>query len=287
MADTYFKVDDGLPEHRKVVAAGGDAGWLHVCGMAYASRNRTDGFIPKGVVPRLSDRRQPDKLAARLCEATLWHAAGHECKRCPQPSQDEYVIHDYLGGGPIHQRSAEKIAEVKSKRAAAGRAGGTKKAANARSGAKARGKQSSSNLLDGGQGSAQAKPTPDTDTEEVLRTSRADTDTPPAGADDGAHDVSTKTILGEYIDRCRKRPPDRVLGQLGKEIKTMLGEGVEPNDIRKGIAQWMTRDVHPSVLPSIVNNVMNGRPPAAGGSGARSRTLTAEEINQMDLDGKV
>lgn len=263
MADTYVKVNDGLPEHRKFVAAGGDAGWLYVCALAYASRNLTDGFIPAGVVPRLSDRRQPGKLAARLCEVELWHTAGHGCKRCPQPGSDEYVIHDYL----IHQRSAEKVAEIKTKRAEAGRTGGSKKAANARRGAKASGKQSSSKLLAISQSPAQANGTPTTEAEEPLRGSQADTEIPPtAGAADGAADdqVTTQTIVGEFIERCRKRPPDKVIGQMSKEIKQMLEQGVSPNDIRRGVAQWMSKDLHPSVLPSIVNNVMNGRPAQTG-----------------------
>jgi hypothetical protein len=33
---------------------------------------------------------------------------------------------------------------------------------------------------------------------------------------------------------------------------------VDPDDVRRGLAQWMTKDLHPSVLPSIVNGVMNG-----------------------------
>lgn len=119
---TYIKMSDKLPEHRKIVAAGGDAAWLHVCALAYASRNRTDGFIPRNYVPRLSDRKQPLKLAAKLVAVDLWHEAGHDCKKCPQPGPDDYVIHDYLE----HQRSAARIAEVSAARAAAGATGGSK-----------------------------------------------------------------------------------------------------------------------------------------------------------------
>ena len=113
---TYIKMSDSLPEHRKIVMAGGDAAWLHVCALAYASRNLTDGFFPQDVLPRLSDRKAPAKLAARLIDVNLWHGPGHECKRCPQPQPGEYVIHDYLE----HQRSAARVAEVSDRRAAAG-----------------------------------------------------------------------------------------------------------------------------------------------------------------------
>jgi hypothetical protein len=141
---TYIKMSDSLPEHRKIVAAGGDAAWLHVCALAYASRNLTDGFIPSAYLPQLSDRRQPAKLAAKLCEVCLWHAPGHDCKRCPQPPAGEYVIHDYLE----HQRSAARVAEVSGKRAAAGRTGGSK--------SKPKAKQVASSLLDEGFADAEA-----------------------------------------------------------------------------------------------------------------------------------
>lgn len=176
MGDTYIKLNDALPEHRKIVAAGGDAGWLHVCGLAYASRNLSDGRIPIGMVARLSDRKQPDKLASKLCEVRLWHEAGHDCDRCPQPDADEYIIHDYLK----HQRSADHVTAIKAKRATAGRNGGNKKAANARQSATATAQQGSSNLLDGCYGDVEANETPDT--EEVLRTSQTDTDTPPTSS---------------------------------------------------------------------------------------------------------
>jgi hypothetical protein len=167
MGDTYIKVNDALPEHRKIVAVGGDAAWLHICAIAYCSRNLTDGRIPMGVVPRLSDRKRPEKLAARLAEVRLWHTAGHDCDRCPQPGPDEYLIHDYLN----HQRSAAHIESIKEKRAIAGRAGGTKKAANGGGGKpKAEAKQPSSKLLDGCNDSAVANATPVS--EEVLRTSQ-------------------------------------------------------------------------------------------------------------------
>jgi hypothetical protein len=98
----------------------------------------------------------------------------------------------------------------------------------------------------------------------------------PGGTDDEteAEPVTARTILGEYIDRCRKRPPQRVLGQMAKEIKNLLEDDFKPDDIRRGIAQWMTKDTHPSVLPSIVNSVVNGnvaplRPTGTDGSATR------------------
>jgi hypothetical protein len=71
---------------------------------------------------------------------------------------------------------------------------------------------------------------------------------------------TAQSLVGEWIDRCTTRPPKRVLGQMAKEIKGLLDEGIHPDHIRRGIAEWMTKDQHPSVLPSLVNSVMNRRP---------------------------
>jgi hypothetical protein len=97
--------------------------------------------------------------------------------------------------------------------------------------------------------------------------------TPPsAGAAAPAADdeATARTIIGEWIERCSKRPPSQVIGQIGKQIKALLAEGIAPDDIRRGMSEWMTRDVHPSVLPSIVNSVMNSTKNQKGnGSGSQ------------------
>lgn len=127
MADQrgFFKLANGFPEHQKIAEAGGDAGWLWVCGTAYCSRNFTDGMIPIAMVPRLSDRENPKQLARTLLEVGLWHAAGHTCAKCVQPDARHYLVHDYLE----HQTSAERARETSVKRAVAGQKGGKAKAA--------------------------------------------------------------------------------------------------------------------------------------------------------------
>lgn len=118
MADDglFIKVSEGMPEHPKIVSAGGDAAWLNICAIAYAARNQTDGLIAAGMVPRLSDRKHPAKLAGVLVEFRLWHEPGHDCKRCPQPLPGFYVIHDYLE----HQQSAEEIRAARDAKGAGG-----------------------------------------------------------------------------------------------------------------------------------------------------------------------
>lgn len=81
---TWANVDDLFPEHPKVLAAGGDAGWLYICGLCFTNRNLTEGRIPKAVIGRLSDRKNPVKLAKTLVDVGLWHE-----------EKDHYVIHDW------------------------------------------------------------------------------------------------------------------------------------------------------------------------------------------------
>jgi hypothetical protein len=90
----------------------------------------------------------------------------------------------------------------------------------------------------------------------------APADPPPAGAAAPSEPITARTIVGEWLDRCAKRPPKNVVGQLSKQIKSLLDEGIDPDDVRRGVALWMTKDVHPSVLPSLVNTAMNAAPAA-------------------------
>jgi hypothetical protein len=87
---------------------------------------------------------------------------------------------------------------------------------------------------------------------------------PPAGAD-AQHDtestpgkpVTAQTLVGEWFDMVPKRPPEDVVGPVSKHLKKMLAEGIDPDDIRAGLASWVRKCLHPSTLPSEVNAVMN------------------------------
>lgn len=92
----WVYLDDAFPDHPKVAAAGGDAAWLFVCGLAYIKRYATEGRIPKGQVPKLSDRKAPTRLARRLVDVGLWADDG-----------DHYTVHDYHDWNkPQESRSA-------------------------------------------------------------------------------------------------------------------------------------------------------------------------------------
>lgn len=95
---TWFKVDDQLPDHRKVRRLGQDrlaaVGLWTLCG-AWAS-GKTDGFVPDEVVTRYD----PDHFfAKRLNEVGLWHISEED-------GETGYLYHDWL-----HYRSSREREE--------------------------------------------------------------------------------------------------------------------------------------------------------------------------------
>jgi hypothetical protein len=112
----------------------------------------------------------------------------------------------------------------------------------------------------------------------------------------GEDPPTAKTIIGEWIDRCRGRPAKQVIGQVGKHVKAMLEEGIDPDDIRTGLEGWRARGQHPSTLPSFVNAVTNADARASPGSvvAIRGRPSTTDQRvadglalaqHYRDLDG--
>lgn len=73
--------------------------------------------------------------------------------------------------------------------------------------------------------------------------------------------TTAQTIVGEWLERCAERPPSRVIGQLSREIRVLLDDDqIHPDTVRRGIALWMQKNLHPSTLASVVNEVMNAGP---------------------------
>ena len=175
---TYVKVHDGLPDHPKIIEAGGEAGWLYICGLAYASRQLTDGVISKRLVPRLTDGSKPEASASALVRVGLWHDGEHDCPSCPLAGPDAYVIHDYLD----HQRSAAEVADLRAKRAAAGQRGGKRSGESRRAASDGEAKDEASASAKAKQAGSKNEPETETETEEEQKTSRTSaksSDAPP------------------------------------------------------------------------------------------------------------
>lgn len=107
----WVKLDDSMPMHPKLLAAGASGFALDVAGLAYCNRYQTDGFIPEGslnaVLPSL---RNASKVAGKLVEVERWERV-----------DGGWMIHDYL----TYQPSKAHVRDVSEKRAAAGKLGGS------------------------------------------------------------------------------------------------------------------------------------------------------------------
>lgn len=107
-----------LPDNPKLAMIDNPAaGWTYVVSMCYCGRNLTDGSFPMAPLLRLAGVKR--SVASMLVDAGLWHEAGHDCDRCPQPMAGTGVIHDYLR----HQRSSGEVRELRDARREAGKKG--------------------------------------------------------------------------------------------------------------------------------------------------------------------
>ena len=122
----WVKLDDGMPTHPKIMAAGVKAFALDVAGICYSNKHNTDGFVANCVLTAvLPGLNCPKKIAEKLVEVGRWT----EC-------DGGWMIHD------VHeyQPTADYQKEISRKRAEAGRKGGSVSM-------QANGKQTASKLL--------------------------------------------------------------------------------------------------------------------------------------------
>ncbi|WP_165983988.1 hypothetical protein [Streptomyces sp. YIM 98790] len=75
-----------------------------------------------------------------------------------------------------------------------------------------------------------------------------------------SQEVSAGSLLAEYVTACVRRPPKDVLGHLGRQVRTLLEEGFEAEALRVALERQRAKGLHPSVLPSLVHEVVNASP---------------------------
>lgn len=75
--------------------------------------------------------------------------------------------------------------------------------------------------------------------------------------------VSAKQLVAEYVRGCKRRPPEDFLGHLGRKVNALLDERFEAADIRAALDRLRVKGLNPSVLPSLVNEVVNATPQSA------------------------
>lgn len=83
-------------------------------------------------------------------------------------------------------------------------------------------------------------------------------------------------LVAYWLERCRQRPPERVIGQMSKEIKRLVEDGIDAAHIEAGIDDWITKDLSPSNLPTLVNSAMNRKPSASRASPHQGQIATTD-----------
>lgn len=278
---TYVTVHDGLPDHPKIIDAGGEAGWLYVCGLAYCSRQLTDGVIPKRMVPRLTDGSKSEASASALVRVGLWHEGEHDCPRCPDVEPDTYVIHDYLD----HQRSAEEVRDLRAKRSAAGQKGGKRSGESRRAAAEreANAEALASDLVKQNRSKTEAVSVTVTEVKEkTSRTPAESADAPPR------HDVERVCKhLASVIEKGGDKRP-RITDKWRTDMRRLLDlDGVTPDQAIAAIDWahankfWNAHILSPAKLrekyPTLRRQAIAERSQGAGPQ-TTERNLTDEEI---------
>lgn len=253
---SWVRYDDGFHDHPKVaevIFSCPEALALHLLANTWTSRNRRGGFIPAAIPRRLMGCDQPRAIDA-LVAAGLWEAV-----------EGGWRFHDWDAYQPVSpERSAAQSANAKrrwSAKAQVADANGMPMACQS----DANGVPSTSQVMPA---RARPVPVPEPIPEEQLHTTATQSRAPTA-----------QSLIDEWIAHCSERPPGRVVGQVAREIKTMLTEGVSYSRVRAGLVEWSRRGLHPSTLPSVVHELSTPR--------SRSGGLTAAELFAQAAAGNV
>lgn len=96
---TWVKIDDGFPDHPKIVGLSDLAFRVHISGLCYAGRYLTDGFVPMSIASRLANGDMA--TIAELSSVGLW---------LDDVENNGFRIHDYLA----HQTSKSEVEQKRS-----------------------------------------------------------------------------------------------------------------------------------------------------------------------------
>lgn len=99
--------------------------------------------------------------------------------------------------------------------------------------------------------------------------------------DPGPEPRTAQQLVAWWIERCDQRPPKRVIGQVAKTIAELLADDFEPVAIRRGIAEWAAKELHPSTLASVVTHVANRGAPIRAATTQPTRTELTLAANQQ------
>lgn len=249
----FFPVDDDFNTHPKLVGIRRGAPRERAAGLwgiagSWCAKWLTGGAISGEQIEELGCTRAS---AEALVAAGLWHAHGHACPLCPQPPVGGYQFHEW--SAPGRNPTREQVLERRAKKAAAGAQGGRASGQSRRARSKPEASASPERSTSEASASELVEPP-------YLSSSlRSELAPARSGSPLRSEPAETaQTLIAEWIDHCDGgRPPGRVVGQVAKELGQMLDEGIPYADVRRGLAAWHGRGLHPSTLASVVHETRN------------------------------
>lgn len=246
----WFKVDDGLHAHSKVVRAGVPAMGLWVLAGAWSADQLTDGFVPDYIAARLD----PDfrRHASKLVQVGLWRTY------ISQNGEKGWLFHDWSS----HQVSSDLVkakreeAKARMQRVRAGRK------------AEAQGETSDGSrehIANTARTSREVRSTPtrpdplstSTTGSYVANGRNAREPEPPNNEPAGP----AEKIITDWIGTLARKPQQTIVDQIGGHVANALRDGCDPGDIADALKVWQQRNnLGPSVLPSLIHEHSNPQP---------------------------
>jgi hypothetical protein len=222
----WVKLDDSMPHHPKIIAAGPEAFALDVAAICYSNRFGTDGHIAKHLLPHLLPGLQNvEHFASILLHVGRWIE-----------TENGYQIHDVLD----YQLSSKHAKDVSVKRSAAGRKGGISsgktREANGKHFASSKTKQLAS---------SKTKPVPSRPVLSTNTLPEEENDVKPARKKDDIWDA--------VIEACGLNSDELTSssrGAINKAVQQLKQVGATPDDIHERARQHLTRWSNVSLTPT-------------------------------------
>lgn len=258
----WVKLDDAMPHHPKIVAAGPQAFALDVAAICYSNRFATDGFIAESALKTiLPGTRNAPKLAAKLVDVGRW-------KRV----EGGWIVHD-IGD---YQPSAADQKELSRKRAAAGRKGGKRSRpgeANTEANASSEPPEPPPKQEASASNGLQPRPVPSRPDQEVLLPSVVEPSSVPAERQrDPFVDVASAAF-----DLPAEGQDGRLMGMIAARARK---DGHGPDEIVRRVAMHLATFSWPAT-PGSVHKRWNQLGSKVVTATASQRKLMASELDRM------
>lgn len=256
--DLFIRLALDYANHPKIAALSDAAFRAHVEMILYSRKYETDGILKNRVVNRVGSGWDAEVVAELLTN-------DDDAPSLLQLDNGDYELHGFSD-------MQETRAEIAARRAI--------NAENGKRGGRPRKPKKTQPVSDSPTQSQTKRGTEkkaETETESETEVKEGAT----AASDDAR---SSQTLVGEWIDNCAERPPGRVIGQLSKEIKTLLDEGQNYQQVRSAVQVWNTKGTHPSVLPSVLHELRNKRAQPPRQSGADAALQRGRERHERMAD---